>query len=499
MAIDLIEDKDTNASFVSKGVHSRNSFETCFNVANTMMGTALLVMPIKFYNTGTITSVIGAIIMFAISYWTCNLCVIHSRDDEPDYPYAIRRVLGKQGEVSFNFLSMFLLLLVAIIHFILMANVLYSIIVNFSSDPKSFPKATEIDFTKFSMQWTGIIISVGCFVLFCFRDISIILKINDKGIYMILTFTIYVIYLGIKALSQEDITFKVSGKSGENKDGLDITLFNTDVSQIIGVFSLAYMVHNAAVGLMKENKDSSKNSRDLFIAYIIVLVKYCMLGIFGSFAIAGMIHHSKKEDKFKTSDIMQFIIEHENDFFTEVQRDIGIGSLVLIFIQLTTVLPILNFFTRRQFFGLFYGNESEIKNYQFHLFNAVFTLLCLGFEIVVIEPVIVIAYTGAFGGFFLIYILPVVIHLKCLYFGNGKVKTNTINETGNADTTQISQGEEHLIMSVDSNGEVIRPCCRTDHTHQKIYDKNLVLAGYGALVLFGIFVLVISIYSIVKG
>jgi sodium-coupled neutral amino acid transporter 9 len=436
--------------------------------------------------------------MFAISYWTCNLCVIHSRDDEPDYPYAIRRVLGSKGEIAFNFLSMFLLLLVAIIHFILMANVLYSIIVNFSENPKSFPHPDEIDFTQFSMQWTGIIIAIGCFLLFCLKDISIILKINDKGIYMILTFTLYVIYLGIKALVQEDISFKSSGDSGSDRDGLDITLFNTDLSQIIGVFSLAYMVHNAAVGLMKENKDSSKNSRDLLIAYLIVLVKYCMLGVFGSFAVAGMLKHSKLEKKLKISDIMQFIIEHDNDFFTEVQRDIGIGSLIFIFIQLTTVLPILNFFTRRQFFGLIYGNESEIKPYQFHLFNVVFTLLCLGFEIAVIEPIIVIAYTGAFGGFFLIYILPVVIHLKCLYFGNGKIKTNTINESGN-DLTQITHNDEHLIMSVDSNGEVIRPCCREDHTHQKVYNKKFVLVGYSALILFGLFVLGISIYSIVKG
>lgn len=473
-------------------IHRRSSIETSFNVANTMMGTALLVMPVNFYKTGIVTSVIGAIVLLVVSYWTCNLCVIHSRDDEIDYPSAIKRLLGRYGEICFNCLSMFLLMLVAIIHFILMANVLYAIIINFQADPHSFPAFDEISFSKFSMQYTGIILFFLCAFIYCIKDLSIILKINDKGIYMILTFTIFIIYLGAYALATEDITFKTTGCSGYDKQGLDIVLFNLDVTEIIGVFSLAYMVHNNVVGLMKENKNSAKNSRDLLVAYVIVFVKYTLLGIMGSFSIAAMINHTKGIDISKdVKNIMTFLIDHDNTFIGPIQRVFGLISLIFIFIQLTTVLPILNFFTRRQFFGLLHNNEREVKRWEFHTFNIIFNCLCLGFEIFVFEPITVISYTGAFGGFFLIYVLPISLHIKCLYW-----------DTPTEDIKQIELTEDPHIQTSLNNSDLMLGTpkeneCRRDHTHEKLYNRTLVFAGYGFLVLFGLGVLISTLYSII--
>lgn len=466
----------------------RESWETCFNVVNTMMGSALLVMPVKFYNTGILSSLIGALVIFLISYLTCYLCIIHSRDDEFDYPLALRRLLGRKGEVLFNVISMTLFVLVSIIHFILMSNLLYSVVVCFLSDWGEFPGNSEISFSKFSMQWTGIMLSIPCAIMYSFKDISAILKINDKGVYMILTFTVYLIYLGIQSISSEDISFKNFGISGSDREGLDIVLLNADVPEIIGVFSLAFIVHSSAVGIMKKNRDQTKNSRVLLTAYIMVLIKYSLLGIFGSFAFAGMMKHSNLPNKSKLSDVMLFMLEKDNAFFSHAQRIVSIFILLLIFIQLATVLPILNLFARRRFFGLIYGNrdDAEIKSWQSNCFNIGFTLLCLGFEIPVFRPILIISYTGAFGGFFIIYLFPIVSHLKCLYLK----KSNDFKSTSQTLTNDELNNINNQLVDCSSG-------CREDDTHSEVSNRICVIVAYTLLILFGLMVLIANLYRII--
>ena len=476
----------TYGSFINKDHAKRSSFETTFNVANTMMGTALLVMPVNFYKSGIISSIIAAIIMAAISYWTCNLCVIHSRDDEIDFPVAIKRILGKKWAHAFNVLSMILLLLVAIIHFILMANVFYTIFKNFVSDPDSYPKLNNITFNMFSMQYSAIIIAIICAILYSFKSISKILTINDKGIYMILTFTIFIIYLGCKALSTENISFITNGEAGIQEQELTIILFNYDLTEITGVFSLAYMIHNAIVGIMKPNKNQENNSKDLFYAYLIVLIKYILLGLLGSFAYAAFYYHETHVDgKYVPiklpSSLMYFLSNKNNTFLNYPERILGIISLILVFIQLSTVIPILNFFTRRQLFSLIYHEKDEVEltPLQFHGFNILFNLLCLGFAIPAFEPIAVISLTGAFGGLILIYILPSYTHLKCLYFKK---------KEGISDSERITEKFDTEIENFENNE------CRENH-HSTKSNKYFVYAFYLILLIFGLCIFGVTLHS----
>eukprot|EP00340_Litonotus_pictus_P011915 CAMPEP_0170536680 /NCGR_PEP_ID=MMETSP0209-20121228/102281_1 /TAXON_ID=665100 ORGANISM="Litonotus pictus, Strain P1" /NCGR_SAMPLE_ID=MMETSP0209 /ASSEMBLY_ACC=CAM_ASM_000301 /LENGTH=344 /DNA_ID=CAMNT_0010838067 /DNA_START=652 /DNA_END=1683 /DNA_ORIENTATION=+ len=342
---------------------------------------------------------------------------------------------------------------------------------------------------------------------------SKILMINDKGIYMILLFSLYVIYLGIYALIDKDIEFVATGKPGEKKEGLQIVLFDTDLTQLIGVFALAYMVHNAVTGLMKNNKKSENNSRDLFFAYSIVWTKYTILGVFGSFAVAALYNSDYDIDN-KPNNIMD-LLSKETDFLYGFSRIMGIIALFFVLVQLTTVLPILNFFTRRQFFGLILGSEVEkLSKFQTHMFNLAFNLVCLGFEIPVFEPVVVISYTGALGGFLLIYIIPIYCHLTCLYFDKKKTTGDSGSEGESVDSrSEADINTEHQNLNKEENdrerkhsrkskyseNNKSKPSinqaehkvkilgfdeekverliqeeemmCRTDHTHEKTYNK----------------------------
>jgi len=82
---------------------------TIFNIANTMMGSALLVMPINYYTTGMLSGVLAAGIIGYLSFKTANLIILHSLPEEIDYPEAINRILGKRWEVFYNALSLILL------------------------------------------------------------------------------------------------------------------------------------------------------------------------------------------------------------------------------------------------------------------------------------------------------------------------------------------------------------------------------------------------------
>lgn len=462
----------------------RSSIVTIFNIANTMMGSALLVMPVNFYKAGIITSIICALFMMVISYYTCNLLVIHSRNSEIDYPLALRRLLGKKWEFLFNVISFLLLILVAVIHFILMANVMYSILKSLVSSSDNWPGFDAISFKTFSMQYVGLILFVLCAVLYSYRKITTILWINDKGIYMILFFTLFIIYLGIYSLYEVDINFVSDGTPGQNQ-GLDLLLFHTDLSELIGIFALAYMIHNAVCGMIKSNQKQENNSRDLFIAYLIVFLYYVFLGLFGSFAVTAMFNSEYVQRGGKIPGTIMDLFTSQGKFLSKTQQAFSIISLVLIFIQLTTVLPILNFFCRRQFFSLFFGTGKKITNKQFHLFNVAFNVICLLFEIFVFPPSKVIGFTGALGGFLLIYIIPVYAHLKCLYISKDSTG-NRINSDSN-----LEPSEENLVTDAAKR-------CR-NHDNVKLYSKYIVYPFYILLVSFGLAILVFQLYTEISG
>ena len=484
----------------------RESYETIFNVSNTMMGTALLIMPCNFYSSGVISSIIAALVMMLVSYWTCNLVIIHSRDDEVDYPQAIKRLLGEFWCRVFNFISFLLIFLVAIIHFILMANVCLSIIKNISGDSEHIAGLKEITFKKFSMQYMGIILFIVCGFLYSIKDIKKLLVINEKGIFMIILFCIFIVFLGIRALSTEEITFINTGKVGAGNEGLQLILFDTDLTELIGVFCVAYLMHNVVAGMMKSNKNPNNNSRDLFISYSIVFIIYTLLGLFGCFGVAALYHHDYKNSKGVQNPIPKSILELlsvKTEFLSGFTRTFGLISLFFVFVQLITVLPILTFFTRRQFFALIFGNDKEIPQLHNNIFNVVFNLICLGFEIPVFEPSVVVAWTGALGCLMLIYVIPILCHLSCLYYNKTEAKLDEKSIDDRSFSLKDKSGAENAkdkneLLVETSEIKSDNNCCRNDYTHEKRYSKLIIYPFYGILMSFGFAVLVVSIYNNVK-
>ena len=470
----------------------KKSSKTIFSIANTMMGSALLVMPINFYNTGMLSGIITALLMAYISYKTCNLVILHSLPDEIDYPEAINRILGKKWEVFYNILSMILLFLVGIIDFILMAHGLYAILKNVC-DSSGWAPEDKVSWDVFSLQYVGIIIFVLCFIISFFEDLRIVLKINDKGVYMIIIFCIYAIYLGIYGLVNYDFTYVVYGTPGKNNKGLEIVLFTYNIETLIGIFGLAYCVHNVANGIMKSNpQEFEQNTKDLKIAYSIVFILYVVLGVFGMFAV-GYLYHTMYTDKIPET--MMDLIVKSNPGMTQIQNIVGIASLILIFCQLTTVIPILLFFTRRQFYNLFYSTGHKINRWQFHAFNLAFNVSCLIIQLCSLDPSMIISITGAVGGFFLIYVFPIFLHLKCLYFSKNVV-TSSINIQNTEDNSN-SYLSDKLVSNSQVNDKKEDQVC-VDHSKALKQNKILVITFYIIIGMIGAGIMIIQFVKLFR-
>ena len=85
-----------------------------------------------------------------------------------------------------------------------------------------------------------------------------------------------------------------------------------------------------------------------------------------------------------------------------------------IFMLLFSTYPLLNLFMRTHLLNLFYESK-EVRRRDLVLLNLVVSLIPLTFAIIFPEIGSIIAYSGAFAGFIVIYFLPVVVFLKQKY------------------------------------------------------------------------------------
>jgi len=188
---------------------------------------------------------------------------------------------------------------------------------------------------------------------------------------------------------------------------------------------------------------------------------------------------------------MDLIIK-SNPGITGVQNVIGIFALILIFTQLSTVIPILLFFTRRQFYNLFYSPGHRIAKWQFHTFNLASNIIFLIAQLMAFNINIIISITGAFGGFFLCYIIPIYLHLKCIYYPK---KQETIEQRIEDMGSTGENASSDLINKVKDDS--LTGC--VDHTKYMKDNKTLIFAYYGFLIVCGFAILAVQFLKLFSG
>ena len=472
--------QEVKRSFLTK---KNPSIKTIFSIANTMVGSAIVVFPLIFSTSGLLTSLIVLCFVGAISCKTCLLEIIHFKMSEMDFPDAIKRILGRKWFLAYSLCSVLLLYVTGVIYFILICNMLYPFlkyVVN--SAGVSIAPIDSIDFSQFSFQYTGIIMIFLCFFLFSLKDLKVILKLGQYGIIAIIVFIVYMIVRGFMNISNVNLD--------------TVKIFTSDVANLCGVFALSFFVHNIIIPIMKNNREEKKNNRDVVLGYGMTAGVYIIIGFFGTFAIAGIDLGGKKANT---------VLEYFNP-------DAGTAIIeILLFMQLLSVEPILWYVARSQFFNLIYKNEPVPEKY-FVLSNVVFSATCLIIQILNVDPTMIISLDGAICGFLLVYIIPIRMHLKCLYTDPNAIKQSLLRDDSADDyeerpsiITTTEDGARISDLRVDKLEDEVTSinknmACNSMHDARRAkIPKNIRYFLYFLLTLVGLGFALIKIVNLAMG
>jgi len=231
-----------------------------------------------------------------------------------------------------------------------------------------------------------------------------ILDITSLGIYSILINAAFDFYIGIKAV----IDGKVNLVTYEDADSVteNLAFFTGEpVSFTIGVFAMAFMIHNSAVPMLRKNQHQSKNSRDLGLAYLITGVFYLLTGVVGTMGLYW------RDDIQDAHTVLTNTLYSKEDSVTYY---FAVASQVVAMVQLISVIPVLVFISRNQILTFVYGEDGDPPLKVSLIYNTLFLILCLGVQILNISPNTVMSIAGTSSGFVMIYSHPLGIHIKSL-------------------------------------------------------------------------------------
>ena len=116
------------------------------------------------------------------------------------------------------------------------------------------------------------------------RKLGKILSIAELGFLSIIVNGLFDFYIGIKAYLEGKVSFTVYEDSADVQEKLAL-FTNMPISFTVGVFAMAFMVHNASVPMLRKNRNQGNNSRDLKIAYSITGIMYFLTGTIGTMGL----------------------------------------------------------------------------------------------------------------------------------------------------------------------------------------------------------------------
>jgi len=432
---------DVNAKS-AKNIHAQDSakhqneghlpsHQVIFSLSNAITGPNLILLPLLFMTTGLLTSTIIAILFGLVNYKTCYLTVMHVKPDEPEYLLAIQRILGRKWMLFYLTIVVVNLLLVCVIFYVSLVDTLFAGINGMLGN--TLPDTSLYVFDKFSIQWLSIIMAVVIIVCISLRDISKIVKLSSYGEVGIVCACTFLIYIGIKAIINQDVSITFDPQSL----GSHLSIFSTHgLFGLIGFFGAAYTIHFLAVPILKTGNDASKKSRNLSSSYILTGLIYIVAGIFGALGLSWRPLGANAETIFGSG----------AGVFTQDEKDVYILSIITqcaVAFQLLTVIPVINFITKNQLFEYIWDSEDEdvVPKWAFHGWNALFMILLVGCQIGNLSPTNLMKYIGTFGGFAIVYLVPILVHLK-----SNKIYLET-KEEAQLEVPMLKQKREETIVA----------------------------------------------------
>lgn len=218
------------------------STTTVLAMFNSMVGGAMLTMPILFKSTGMVTGTIVLAISGLISFITCRIYVIHMSTEDKDVEWTIRRLLGSKWEKRFRFITGFYLILLCVIYIDLIVDQLYSVVYFFfdnNGHADSIAPKDSFMFDKFSTQWLSLILFCPLMALIFIKRLNLLVKLSEYGSYSALIYFVFVLVKFFAAVANDEI------------DTGNITWVSTDVGNLAGTCALAFTIHTMVITFVK--------------------------------------------------------------------------------------------------------------------------------------------------------------------------------------------------------------------------------------------------------
>lgn len=282
------------------------------------------------------------------------------------------------------------------------------------------------------------------YLLINLKNLKVLLKINSYGTISMVLYVVF-IFFGFYMNMEENGSIKAI----EEKEGIQLQVLTTDFLEGTGTLSLSFLIHVALIPVYRQNIHFEKNTRDLTISYVLAFIIYSFVGVIGYLAVFG------KTPAFTPQTVI--------DYFEPSELPVFIVSF-LFAVFLLCVQPFIVSIARNQFLGIFYTELEYIPAYVNQLYNIIFCLICFSFSFINQDPGSILGLTGAIIGYFIIYIFPICLHLKCLYNKKNNLLQSDISESNICD-------------------------------HDYSVRKQTRYVSFGSILLIGLFLLISGIYK----
>jgi len=381
------------------------SYITILSIWNMMMGSGIIALPYSVYNAGIIPTIIICLFYGFVCFYTCRVVVKTGGKDE-DYSDAVYRYFGIFGKINGNigkYMQIIFNLSVNIgasfVYFLIINQNLYPCLVELL---KSFgvkdldPKNLTPDFSHFSIIYCGILLIIIVFPLLLLKDLSVLVKINSYGIYIILTILSFIIFRGIYGISTTDFKFDYFLNIEKSKTRY-LYLFGENPCLLMGTCSLGFFAHSIIMPIMKNNEKQENNTRDLAFGYLLVVLTYIILGLSGYIGFSAKDMPGEFQDNW-------FKMFESNVLYIIVLRIINV-------LQILSIFPVLVYIVRIQFFGVFFNISWPGYKYLLIYIN-VYLGMCFFILYFFYDKLgKFVGFLGAFTGLFLIYFIPSVVNM----------------------------------------------------------------------------------------
>ena len=239
-----------------------SSIQTIFSIWNTMIGSSIVSIPYNVYNAGIIPTVIIGLLYGFICYFTCSIVVkLGGKEEEfanvvyNYFNYGFGKKSAKFGRILQITFNLMINTGATFVYFLIINQNLYPclclLLKAFNIDLNEEDLSPHFD--KFSLFYCALIVGLLVFPLTILKEMGALVKFNSYGIYFVSSLLIFVIYNGIRTISNDNFHFEYKENVEGSKDR-NLFLFGENIGILAGTLSLGLFCHSVILNILKTRK-----------------------------------------------------------------------------------------------------------------------------------------------------------------------------------------------------------------------------------------------------